>query len=228
MFIDPLVYIALAPAVLVPLWARARTTLAFAKARRRPSSSSGAEAAAAVLREAGIEGVAIVAIDGALGDFYDPGRRTLRLSKSVHDGRTLASLAVAVREAGHAIRHGRRPWSTLARAWLVPLVGIGAGVAWMVVVAGIVLDWPECLVAGLALVAVVVLLRLATLPIERDAIRRARDTLDATALIPSGDEAALTSALNAAALSPLAATIPNPLVPLSTIRNLVRTRRVEP
>src|SRR6185437_13122298 len=113
MFIDPLVYIGLAPAVLVPLWARARVAVALAKARRRPSAASGAEAAALILRTVGVEGVAIAAIDGPLSDFYDPVRRTLRLSTPVHDGRSLASLAVALREAGHAIRHARRPWSTL-------------------------------------------------------------------------------------------------------------------
>jgi Zn-dependent membrane protease YugP len=213
MFIDPLVYMALAPAVLVPLWARARTALAFARASRRPTSASGVEAAAAILRAEGIEGVAIVAIDGPLSDVYDPGRRTLRLSTPVHDGRSLASLAVAIREAGHAIRHARRARSEVVRAWLVPIVGIGAGVAWMVVAAGLVLGWAECLVAGLMLVAVVVLLRLATLPIERVAIRRATAALAVAGLLTTDEEAALAPAMRAAGLVPLAETIPNPIAP---------------
>lgn len=208
MFIDPLVYLALAPAWLVPLWARASMALALVRFGRRPAPMSGAEAAAAALGAAGVEGVAIVAIDGPLRDFYDPFHRTLRLSRRVHDGRSIGAVAVALREAGHAIRHAGRPWTTLARALARPTIGIGAEVAWMVVLAGFVLDWGECLVAGLIVLAALVATALALLPTEFDASRRARE---ATMGAFAEAEAALPAASRAMNLVLLAAIVPNPL-----------------
>jgi len=52
-------------------------------------------------------------------DHYDPGARTIRLSPAHHDGRSLAAVAVAAHEVGHAIQFGRNePVSRLRKRWL--------------------------------------------------------------------------------------------------------------
>jgi len=66
---------------------------------------TGAEAAAAVARAGNASGIKIERHQGFLSDHYDPRSRTLRLSPDVYDGRSIASVAVAAHEAGHAIQH---------------------------------------------------------------------------------------------------------------------------
>lgn len=53
------------------------------------------------------------------GDHYDPAARAIRLSPAHHDGKSLAAVAVAAHEVGHAIQFGRNePVSRLRRRWL--------------------------------------------------------------------------------------------------------------
>ena len=86
---------------------------------------TGAQAAAAVARAGGAN-VRIERVGGFLSDHYDPKARTLRLSPEVYDGRSVASIAVAAHEAGHAIQHEKDyAWLTM-RSNLVPLTIIGS------------------------------------------------------------------------------------------------------
>jgi Zn-dependent membrane protease YugP len=69
------------------------------------SGLTGGEAAAMILREAGISDVQITHQDGMLGDHYDPLHRRLVLSTDNYYGRSPAAVGVAAHECGHAIQH---------------------------------------------------------------------------------------------------------------------------
>ena len=69
------------------------------------SGYTGAEAAQAILREAGIRDVEILEHDEMLGDHYDPRHKRLVLSSQNYHGTSLAALGVAAHEAGHALQH---------------------------------------------------------------------------------------------------------------------------
>src|SRR5438046_9138803 len=106
MFFDPVYFLFLAPGILLALWAQARISRAYNEASRIPASSgySGARAAAALLREAGVTGVEVETVPGVMTDHYSPTAEVLRLTPEVFAGRTLAGGGAAAAEAGHARR----------------------------------------------------------------------------------------------------------------------------
>ncbi|HYG35920.1 MAG TPA: zinc metallopeptidase, partial [Clostridia bacterium] len=69
------------------------------------SGMTGGEAAAMILRQAGIRDVEITHHDEMLGDHYDPLRKRLVLSTQNYYNATPAALGVAAHECGHAIQH---------------------------------------------------------------------------------------------------------------------------
>src|SRR5438270_12326524 len=106
---DPVWFLFLAPAMLLALWAQFRVKSAYAAASRIPAESgyTGAQAADALLRSAGVGGVQIEPVQGFMTDHYVPGQHVLRLSPEVYSGRSLAALGIAAHEAGHALQDAR-------------------------------------------------------------------------------------------------------------------------
>ena len=64
---------------------------------------NGAEFARHILDKYKLTDVSVESTD--LGDHYDPGARSVRLSKDKYEGRTLTAITVAAHECGHAIQH---------------------------------------------------------------------------------------------------------------------------
>src|SRR5438874_2021958 len=130
--LDLMYWVFLAPGILLALWAQYRVHRAYEAARDVPARSgfSGAEAAEAVLGDAGVNGVRIEPVDGFMSDHYVPGERVLRLSPDVFAGRSLASLGIAAHEAGHAIQDARRYPLLVVRNALVPMASVGGTLSW--------------------------------------------------------------------------------------------------
>jgi len=195
------------------LWAAARVRSTYNKYNQAPvlSGISGREAAAYILRRAGISDVAITMQDGVLSDHYDPIHKRLVLSNGNYEGTTAAALGVAAHECGHAIQHARayKPlvWRMAAVGaatyanhivlWL-PLIGIFTGLIQPITAA-----WVLAAAWG-----VITLFNLVTLPVEFDASRRAKAVLGELNLIQPGAEAtAVRKVLDAAAWTYVAAFI---------------------
>src|SRR5438034_144172 len=94
---DPVYLLFVLPGMLLAMWAQWRVRSAYSDASRQPAESgySGAQAADALLRSAGVPGVEIVPVEGFLSDHYVPGQKILRLSPEVYAGRSLAALGIA-------------------------------------------------------------------------------------------------------------------------------------
>jgi Zn-dependent membrane protease YugP len=207
-----LIWIAL---VIVPmlfgLYAQMRVSSAYNKNVRIPSRGriTGAEAAEAVMRSAGVMGVEIVQVPGQLTDHYDPLNRRLALSEMNYHGTSLAALGVAAHEAGHAIQHKVGYSMMTLRQTLVPATQIAAGVSNFVMIAGILLISTaiggKLLMLGAIALAVVCLFQLVTLPVEFDASRRARQQLVSLGVIDRDEMPGVSETLNAAALTYVAA-----------------------
>jgi uncharacterized protein len=161
--------------LLFGLWAQARVSSTFRRySQVRPRNGmTGAEAAAAVLRAAGLQGLSIRPVAGRLTDHYDPRSRTLNLSQDVGQAATIAAVGVAAHEAGHALQdaQGYRPMRI--RQTLVPAATLGSQLWFAPVVLGFILGAAGLVTIGLILFAAVVLFQLVTLPVEFDASRRA-------------------------------------------------------
>ncbi len=175
------------------------------------SGVTGGEAAALILRQAGIRDVEIAVHDQMLGDHYDPIHKRLVLSAENYHGSSPAAVGVAAHECGHAIQH-QRAYKPLQ--WRMAAVGVttyaNQVVMWLPIL-GVVTGLLQPLVAVwiLALAwGVIMLFNLVTLPVEFDASRRARNVLRNLNLISPGSEAAAVgNVLNAAAWTYVAAFI---------------------
>ncbi len=213
--LDLMYWVFLAPGILLALWAQMRVQGAYAEASQVPARSglSGAEAADAVLYQAGVSGVRIEPVEGVLSDHYVPGERVLRLSPPVYAGRSLAALGIAAHEAGHAIQDARRYAPLVVRNGLVPMAGISSGLSWVLIMIGFALMaaqsvWGQpVLLIGIGAFSLTVLFQLVNLPVEFDASRRARIALVEGGLISREEDLEVKRVLDAAALTYVAATL---------------------
>ena len=178
----------------------------FAKySEMRPANGmTGADAAAAVLRESGLSGLTINPIPGHLTDHYDPRKRTLNLSVDVGQASSVAAIGVAAHEAGHAIQDSAHYWPMRFRQNLVPVANIGSSLWFMPVFLGLILQQTGLVTIGLVLFAAVVLFQLVTLPVEFDASRRALVALEHQGLLASSEMDGARAVLRAAALTYIA------------------------
>src|SRR5262245_16564372 len=127
LFFDPRYFLFVGPGLLLSLIASWYVRATFRRYAEVPLSSrlSGAEAAAAVLRGAGVRDVRIEPTEGFLSDHYDPSAKVLRLSQDVYAGRSVSAAGVAAHEAGHAIQHAEGYALLGARQALVMPARIG-------------------------------------------------------------------------------------------------------
>lgn len=168
---------------------------------------SGAQAARRMLDGEGLANVPIHPNGGGdLSDYYDPRSNALYLSGSSEHGNSVASMAVACHEAGHAVQHARHYMPAKVRGAIVPLVNIGSQ-AWMIVlILGMVMNFSGLITLGIVLFAFVVVFQLVTLPVEFDASRRALAYINGAGV--SGEEAhGARQMLTAAALTYVAAAL---------------------
>jgi Zn-dependent membrane protease YugP len=206
---DPMYLLFVAPALLLALWAQMRVQGAFQEASGIPSRSglSGAEAADAVLHNAGVQGVEIEPVGGTLSDHYVPGERVLRLSPPVYSGRSLAALGIAAHESGHAIQDARRYPLLVLRSALVPIASFGSSMSWILIMLGFFLASMMWIKIGIIAFATTVVFQLVNLPVEFDASRRARLALAEGGLIDRDEDVVVKRVLDAAALTYVAATL---------------------
>ena len=127
-YFDPAYMLAIAPAMLLAMWAQWRVHATFAAASQEPAPLSGAAAARHILDSAGATEVAVEQVPGTLTDHYDPRTKVLRLSDAVYSSRSLAAVGIAAHEAGHALQdHTGYPLMSLRNA-AVGIANIGSGV----------------------------------------------------------------------------------------------------
>lgn len=212
---DPLYFLLLAPGLLLGMWAQWRVSSAFHDGQRyrSPGGMTGADAARAVLRAAGVPDLPIEPVEGVLTDHYDPVHKVLRLSPAVYHGRDLAAVGVAAHEAGHAIQDATRYPLLVVRNAIVPMASIGSNLSWLLILAGIVLMSAGMLLGkwilffGIGLFGTVVVFQIVNLPVEFDASRRARMVLVNHGLVTQQEDVIVGKVLNAAAMTYVAATL---------------------
>ncbi|MCP4141401.1 MAG: zinc metallopeptidase [Chloroflexi bacterium] len=183
---------------------------AYRKWSKVPARSriSGHEAAQRLITRAGLYGVEIEAIGGEMTDHYDPRSKTLRLSQGVGRGTSVASLAIAAHELGHAMQDAEDYLPLKMRAAMVPMVNIGSNLGWILIMAGLFFNWLNIAWLGIAFFAGGALFALMTLPVEFNASARAKQLLAETGIIQTEEEQrGVNKVLNAAALTYVAALV---------------------
>jgi Zn-dependent membrane protease YugP len=172
------------------------------------SRLSGAQAAQRLIQYGGLYDVRIEGVQGRLSDHYDPRNKVLRLSQGVYDGSSVASLAIAAHELGHAMQDKEDYLPLRFRAAIVPMVNIGSYLGWILIILGIFLQMTGIAWLGVAVFSGGALFALATLPVELNASARARRLLVESGIIVGEDEMrGVSNVLNAAAMTYVAALI---------------------
>lgn len=209
MIFDPMYFLFLAPGFALSLWASFRVKRAFKKYSKVPSARgmTGAEAAAELLRGAGITGVRIVPTHGMLSDHYNPINKTLALSESVYRMKSIAAIGVATHEAGHAIQHARNYAPLWLRSLLVPTANIGSGLGYIVMVLGLLFSSTNMVLVGAVLFSAVLLFQIVTLPVEFNASSRAKVLVVEQGIITRQEREGVDKVLNAAAMTYVAAAV---------------------
>lgn len=169
---------------------------------------TGAQAAQQLLDNAGINNVQVVPTNGYLSDHYNPQTKQLALSEAVYGSTSLAAVGVACHEAGHAIQDAENYGPLGLRSTLVPAAGIGSGIGYMVMFAGLFfLHSPTVVGIGAILFSGVLLFQLVTLPVEFDATARAKRLVVEAGIVDEDERYGIDRTLNAAALTYVAAVI---------------------
>jgi Zn-dependent membrane protease YugP len=151
---------------------------------------------------------AITIIPGALSDHFDPRDRSLGLSAAVAEQASVAAMAVAAHEVGHAQQSAEGTVAMRLRGFLVPAASLGPNVAYGLIIAGLIFNLAGLVTLGIAFFAVAVLFSVLTLPVEIGASRRALGMLSSSGLLESDeDRRGARSMLTAAALTYVAAAV---------------------
>ncbi|MBQ7676920.1 MAG: zinc metallopeptidase [Lachnospiraceae bacterium] len=209
MYYDPTYILVIIGAVL-SLAASAKVKSTFAKYSRVASRSGldGREAARRVLGAAGITNVGIQHVGGELSDHYDPRTKTVNLSDPVYAKTSIAAIAVAAHECGHAIQDDKQYFPLNFRSTLVPVANFGSMAAWPLIVIGLFINSNTgvfLLNLGIWAFSFSVLFQLVTLPVEFNASRRALAMLESNGLVPEDELPYAKKVLFAAALTYVAA-----------------------
>ena len=138
---------------------------------------TGEQVARQILAANGLGSMAVEVTPGELSDHYDPRTRVIRLSAAVASSRSVASVAVAAHECGHAIQHARGMAAFRFRGVLAGPVGLASNYWMILLMAGFFLHSLGMIKLAIGLYAVAVLFHIVTLPVEFDASRRAMGQL---------------------------------------------------
>jgi Zn-dependent membrane protease YugP len=203
-FFDPMYLIFMIPAFVLMGFASWYVRHAYSKWSqvRATSGLTGHMAAQRLISTGNLYGVQVQGTAGQLTDHYDPRNKTLYLSPGVADSPSVASVAIAAHELGHAMQDAEEYFPMKIRSMLVPAVNIGSNLGWILIIIGLMLR-----ITGIAWLGVLVfsggaLFALATLPVEFNASARAKELLYSTGVIQTEEERrGVNQVLNAAALT---------------------------
>lgn len=152
---------------------------------------------------------------GHLTDHYNPRNKSVNLSQSVGNSSSLAAIAVAAHEVGHAIQDNEDYGFLRFRHMMVPIVNFTSRFVWILIFIGFLINMAELIDIGIIFFSLTVLFQIVTLPVELNASKRALVNLENLNLIERSEKKGARKVLSAAALTYLAAMI-------YSILNLIR------
>ncbi len=178
-------------------------TRTYNKWRQVPNAirANGHDVARHILDVNGLQTVHLEVSAGNLSDHYIPSQKRLRLSEAVNSQPSIASLAVAAHEVGHALQDAAGYKPLKLKAVMMPLAAVGNQGGIGLAILGSVMGSPTLVNTGMLMLGSGVLMQLLTLPIEFDASKRALQELERLKMVDQKDYAGAKSMLWAAALT---------------------------
>ena len=200
-------------ALIIPLIAQIYISFCYDKYKKIENKNklSGFEVARKILDKNGLKDVYVVETKGNLTDHYDPRRKTVKLSGSVFHGDSIASMAVAAHECGHAIQDKEGYFFMKLRSFIFPIVSFGTKFAYVVLLIGLIANLMDLVWAGIILVGLGLLFQIVTLPVEFDASKRAGVFLKEYNLATEDESKGVKKMLGAAAMTYVAGVLASAL-----------------
>lgn len=197
------------PGLILGLWAQWKVNHAFSTYGKVPTRAGAPawEVAQHLLSSYGSEPVVIKPISGRLTDHYNPKDQTLGLSQGVYDSSSVAAIAIAAHETGHAMQDQSNYMPLRFRTALVPVVNAASYLYMFLFILGFIFSFKTLLDIGIVVFGLSFIFSLATLPVEFNASKRALDMLSDSNVLTQEELPQAKSVLTAAALTYVASAL---------------------
>lgn len=166
-------------AIIIPIAAQIYVSYTYNRFKkvRNDFGLTGFDVAKKILEVNGLEKLYVVETQGKLTDHYDSSRKTIRLSSEVYHEESIAALAIAAHECGHALQDKEGYFFLRLRAMIYPIVSIGTKFAYILLIIGFLFELMNMIIVAIALYGLGLVFQLITLPVEFDASKRALNML---------------------------------------------------
>ena len=166
-------------AIIIPIAAQIYVSYTYNRFKkvRNDFGLTGFDVAKKILEVNGLEKLYVVETQGKLTDHYDSSRKTIRLSSEVYHEESIAALAIAAHECGHALQDKEGYFFLRIRAMIYPVVSIGTKFAYVLLIIGFLFELMNMIIVAIALYGLGLVFQLITLPVEFDASKRALNML---------------------------------------------------
>jgi len=135
---------------------------------------TGYQVARNILDSQGLQNIEInLSKRGQLSDFYDPRNKTVNLSNDVYHGTSVASVAIAAHEVGHALQDKQEYYPLKLRSALLPIASVSSSIGWVVLMVGFLASAMDIALFGVVLLSATLFVQVITLPVEFNASSRA-------------------------------------------------------
>jgi len=161
----------------------------------------GHTAARHILDSNQLNNVKLEVSKGMLTDHYIPSQKLIRLSQDINNQPSIAALAVAAHECGHAIQDIENYAPLKLKAVMMPAAALGNQFGLILTMGGAFMGSGFLMNSGLLMMLLGMLMPVLTLPIEFDASKRALQELSKYNMVNEQEYAGAKSMLTAAALT---------------------------
>ncbi|MDD3452801.1 MAG: zinc metallopeptidase [Bacilli bacterium] len=196
---------------LIVIYAQTKINRSYSKNKEIENKKqlTGQEIARHILDANGLSNIYIVKTNGHLTDHYDPTRKVVKLSNEVYDKTSIASMAIAAHECGHALQDKDNYTFMKIRSTLVPIVNFISHIGYFILFISILAGMTGYILSGIIIILATLVFQLITLPVEFDASKRALLQLEKLNLVDeNNDEVSKTNeVLSAAAFTYVASVI---------------------
>ena len=167
-------------ALIITLLAQAFVSGSYSKYSKIKNEKelTGKEVARHILDKHGLFDIDVVETGGYLSDHYDPKNNVIRLSKNNYRESSIASVAVACHECGHAIQDKEKYSFFKIRSLLVPVVNFSSYAGYVAMLLGCLFGSLNLIWIGIIAEIVILLFQLVTLPVEINASRKGLKELE--------------------------------------------------
>lgn len=202
-YYDSISIILILAGMLVTVFATCYVNSMYAKYKQIDNKKglTGFDVARKILDKNGLKNVLVLETKGHLSDHYDPTKKVVKLSSEIFHGKTIAAIAVASHECGHAIQDKENYTFLKFRATIFPVVNLSSKLGYFAILFGVFFSIVDLIWIGIAFELVILLFQLVTLPVEFNASSRALNIIEKESIVSPDEKQGAKTMLTSAALT---------------------------